>query len=250
MQWGLVRGTKSLMGWSLFCAATIAAASAKASSDKLPDGDFNEGIFGPAAGGPARVVTSESNCFIVRTIKPGEVEFQRQVERFRVKRSRATRPDDFYELRFTATRNGKATGLQIRPAGVIRSGKVAGPARGNPEEPVETGMIMPDEGFVVVNGTAPIVAVRRGTISSQGTKFAVEATATHWLVVAIEAVLNNDVVVYFPESGLGPIECVTSDCWKFPNDAANPQAGAQLPATDPECAALIACAELVLSFTQ
>jgi len=263
MNWGTGRNTNTAMGWSLLGVAILIAAGlasgfstvSNASFDAAAqDGqnaqaspaEFNSGTFLVGSAGPTAAINTDGNYYIGRTTKPGEPSFQRQVSRFLAKRNPPTRPDDFYRLRFTATRDGKSSGFTAKPKPVIRPGVGE---KFTLDETSETGMAMPDEGVVVINGTAPLIAVRRGTVSSNGTKFAIEATSTHWLVVVIESVANNDVQIYFPESLVRPIACVTNDCWRFPNDANAPSAGTKLPATDPDCAALIEYAEWVLAQT-
>lgn len=89
------------------------------------------------------------------------------------------------------------------------------------DDPVEMAMIVPDDGMVVVTGTAPIVGVKRATIASTGTTYVVESmTGNGFLIKVLDSSTAHPVKVFFPGTGSpGGIEVPNGACWHFFEDA-------------------------------
>lgn len=259
MTMGTGRASSSAMGWWLLLVSAIGAAALAMRANSDSSGEvaaaielqedaprFSDGSFAPLASESTRVLYGDGTYFVGRTLQRGQPPIQRKVSRFIAKRLRKDQPTDSYQLRFTATEGNRETPLDAKPRPLARPSDDAKPVD---DETMEIGLVMPDEGTVVINGTAPIIGVKRATVSSNGTKFAIEATPTHWRLVVLETTGNNPVLLYFPGTNTRATHCQVNDCWEIPNEetAANPTFKKNV--TDPQFAALVIYANWILSNT-
>jgi len=261
MKRGPGRDTNRVMAWSMLCATALVVAglangvstaskaegAIDAPNPATPEVQFNKGAFVPSSSASQRVILLDGTYFIGRTSKTEASHLQRQVSRYTAKRIPPTRPDDLYQMRFTATQTGGSSGDPKKPGPVIRPGKED---KFTLDSVYENGMMMPDEGMVIVNGTAPIIQVKKATVSSDGTKFAIEATSAGWLFVVLET-STDDVWVYFDDSTIPnpvrPRAFQVGQGWYYPADATLPNEGRA--ATTAEFTALRDYADWVLSQT-
>lgn len=78
------------------------------------------------------------------------------------------------------------------------------------DEPAEPSVDVIDSGTVVGSGTGPIITVKKATVASEATKFAVEATPGNgWVLAVFEAA--SPVEVYFADSA-APVLVPTGKC--------------------------------------
>lgn len=86
-------------------------------------------------------------------------------------------------------------------------------------------MAMPETGVVVVNGTAPLIAVKKATVSSIGTTFAIEANSSDWLLTVLATDGDHKVLVHFPESRVLAKELAVGESIRYGNGATTPEGG-------------------------
>ena len=170
------------------------------------------------------VAISEAVVFwVAKTVPKGDESFTRQVFRYRVDRLPLEGDARPYWLRFT----GKVQTGQLTTAFETRPRPVARPAPAAPrdEDTEEMGMAMPETGVVVVNGTAPLIAVKKATVSSIGTTFAIEANSSDWLLTVLATDGDHKVLVHFPESRVLAKELAVGESIRYGNGATTPEGG-------------------------
>jgi len=171
----------------------------------------------------------------------GDVPMTRNVLRLRV-RSFAGAARNEYFVRVTANRAGSLGSLMYKR--LQRPPKPGVPLLQVPENAVS---LEGETGEVIVSGTAPIIAVKKGTIASDGTTFAVEADASGWWLSIIEIDPSKPVRVWFPDVKSAVREFTEPKCWFFKNGDYNPDNATEV--TGGACTSLKAYATTIMKRT-
>ncbi|MBL8886811.1 MAG: hypothetical protein JNK16_09135 [Phycisphaerales bacterium] len=230
-------GARRVVGWSMLgVAAIVAAALAFEPSERsnaslainLAEGQDGQNPPDPKmptpwtdafAKGSGVSLTSDGTFFVdIRKTQP-RGKISRTVDRFRALRFADGKQSKTYSLLVTANQQDSLKGWSFTKKDLKRP--VLQPDHALAEDEEETGLVMPDEGTVVIYGNAPLIGVRRATVSSVGTTFAIEADSTGWLIRVIAVSANNDpVLVYFPESPIRQCrQLYLNDCVRYENSA-------------------------------
>lgn len=168
-------------------------------------------------------ISKDGDFWVGSTTKKNEDGFVRQVFRYKVNRLPEKGTSTPYWIRFTGKREtGQfTTDFDTRPRPVLRPAGTGA----RDEELEEMGMVMPDPGTAVVNGTAPLISVKKATVSSVGTIFAIEANPSDWLLTVIATEANHPVLIHFPESRLPPKALYAGESIRYGDGATTPSAG-------------------------
>ncbi|MGH7244259.1 MAG: hypothetical protein ACREJD_12670 [Phycisphaerales bacterium] len=250
-------GTKNVIGWSLlFGLAVVAPAIAlwscgpamardlDASAAQSQSANISAGTWDVSFSSKAgSSVVTDGNFIVDFRTKPGEPALTRSVTRLKASRFNTGKPTTSYKILVTANEKNEIGPWSYTPA--IRPASEAKGA--TEEESSEMTILMPDPGAVVVSGTAPIIQVKKATVSSEGTKYAIEADETGWLLKVLEADVDHPVRIYFPESGERAKNCVAGECWRYANDATRPSDG--VPGTTEACDNLASYAWAIIEGT-
>ncbi len=173
----------------------------------------NSGSYSVAAVGDPLATMRLDGTFYMASRGDGR-EWRREVLKFTPLRSGEFAANQTYSLVAAANgeRRGGSLSWQINPAKrLFRNGQ---PSLTEPTEPV---LEVIQSGTVATTGTAPIVIVKRATIASEGTKFAVEAVqGDGWTLAVFEA--TSDAWVYYAGS-TAPMKVQAGKCFKFPETA-------------------------------
>lgn len=260
---GHVAVGRALIGGLALLAAVAAiwpgGGPANAQSQNTPvteffDASFNAGAWTADSPDGLVSITPDGTYWISKVTRGENPGFQRQVTRFKANRIRNDQQTISYQVRVTGRQiNGNLVNFNPRPRMLKRPYETKpklmpeSPPKTLDEDTVESGLMMPDEGTAVINGTAPLIGVKRATVSSAGTTFAIEADSTSWLLKVIAADSESPVMVYFPESNIRPRPFAVGDCVRYQNDATLASQG-QLE-TGTACDDLLAYAQWVLQQT-
>ncbi|MBX3388717.1 MAG: hypothetical protein KF691_04605 [Phycisphaeraceae bacterium] len=231
---------RALLGGLALAAAGAAlwsceVASAQAQNAEAPehvDPSFNTGAWTAESPDGVVSITPDGSYWISKVTRGEDPGYQRQVTRFKANRTAKNQPSSQYFVRVTGRQsNGNLVNFNPRPR-MLKRPYEAKPKSIPEEQPKpldedtnEMGLVMPDEGTAVLNGTAPIIGVKKATVASAGTTFAIEATSTSWLLKVIAADAENPVEVFFPESNQRPRAFAVGDCVRYQNDATLPAQG-------------------------
>ncbi|MBS0189588.1 MAG: hypothetical protein U0573_09155 [Phycisphaerales bacterium] len=95
------------------------------------------------------------------------------------------------------------------------------------DEATEPAFELGEEGTVATSGAGPIVIVKRATVSSEGTKFIIEAVPQGgWTIAVIEASKNVDIYYGTTED---PLSLKAGDCYAFKDRANSVKDGVSSP---------------------
>lgn len=230
------RTTRLVAGRALFVALIILAAGGATwksgfvlaseqdrDPEKLADVSFSAGAWTKSNPNGSVAIAPDGVFWVGKTTKKSEAGYMRQVFRFKANRLPATGTSTPYSLRFTGKSEAGqfSKDFETRPRPIVRP-SMTGVLE---EETNEMGMVMPDEGVVVINGTAPLISVKKATVSSVGTKFAIEANPSDWLLTVLETNGTDKVLIHFPESRTPPRELNNGESIRFGNGVNTPGAG-------------------------
>lgn len=168
-------------------------------------------------------ISKDGDFWVGSTTKKNEDGFVRQVFRYKVNRLPVMGTSTPYWIRFAGKREtGQFTAeFDTRPRPVSRPSGTGV----LDDETQEMGMVMPDPGVAVVTGTAPLISVKKATVSSAGTIFAIEANSTDWLLTVIATEGNHKVLIHFPEARTAPRELSAGESIRYGDGATTPNAG-------------------------
>lgn len=181
----------------------------------LVDASFNTGKWTASNPNGSVAIVPDGVFWVGKTTKRDEPGYMRQVFRFKANRLPAMGTSTPYWLRFTgrSAAGQFSKDFETRPRPIVRPG-----ATGVMEDETnEMGMVMPDEGVVVINGTAPLISVKKATVSSVGTKFAIEANPSDWLLTVLETNGTDKVLIHFPEARTAPRELDAGQTIRYKN---------------------------------
>jgi len=163
---------------------------------------------------PVSIVT-DGNFFVTCRVNSQTASAVRQVSKYKARRVGAP-PNNDYSILVAENRAGNL-GLLL-PDVVTRPAASDAAITATTEE---LAFVMPEEGVIVVNGAAPIIQVKRVTVSSEGTVYAIETNGSGWLLKVLSTP-NGPVMVDFGIPNTRPTPLLAPACKYCPFTANSP----------------------------